>query len=117
MASVVCFDSIKNFKPKARTLNGVKEMNRITNMGSLLGKLVVLIPFFGIFVGRSTYAIPSMINQGWQVSQTDWVSFSDALAAAPEITRTQIHGFAEREWYHASGKDAVFWRCVANATK
>ncbi|MCL1126007.1 hypothetical protein [Shewanella surugensis] len=86
-------------------------------MGSLLGKIIVLIPFFSIFAGRNTYALASMIGQGWQVSQTDWVTFSDALAAAPEITRVKIQTFAEKEWFLSSGNDALFWRCVANATK
>ncbi|WP_299493912.1 hypothetical protein [uncultured Shewanella sp.] len=117
MSSAKCFHSIKNFKPTPRTRNGIKELDRLANMGSYLQKLIVLIPFFGIFVGRDTYSIASFINYGWQVSQTDWVTFDQALAAAPEITRTKINAFAEKEWFVASGNDALFWRCVANATK
>ncbi|WP_299011840.1 hypothetical protein [uncultured Shewanella sp.] len=117
MSSTKCFHEIRNFKPTSRTMDGIKEIDRLTNMGSILGKIAVLIPFFAIFTGRSTYAVGSMGGQAWNLSQTDWVSFDQALASAPKITRDRINNYAESQWYISSGNDALFWRCVANATK
>ena len=117
MSSAICFESIRDFKPSNRTLDGIEEIERLANMGTILGSLIVTIPFFSIFVGKDTYAWASMVNQGWQLSQTDWVAFSGALSGANEITRLKIYTVANQQWFLANGDDAVFWKCVANASK
>lgn len=117
MASQICFDDMENFVPTSRTIDALVDIENKADMGTILGGLAVAVPFFQIFVGRDSYTVVNIVNLGYQVSTQDWVVFAGALSGVSRITRNQINAIATTEAWFSSGDDAVFWRCVYNATR
>jgi hypothetical protein len=107
--------NIGQFDPSSRTIDSVKEMNRISDMASLLEKIITMVPFFQIFAGRSTYAFAGMVSQGEQVRSSDWQTFSDSLKGVGAIKKKELERVAFQAGYYSIGEEAKFWRCVYNA--
>lgn len=107
--------NVGKFDPSSRTIDAIKEMNRITDMANLLDRVLTFVPFFQIFAGRSTYAFASVISMGQQVRTSDWDTFADALKGVEGIKRKELERIAFQASYHSMGEEQKFWECVYNA--
>lgn len=107
--------NIEKFDPSSRTADAIANMNHIIDMASLLDRILMAVPFFQIFAGRSTYTWASFVSTGWQVSQTDWQTFEDALKSVDSIKRARLQHVASEAALYSIGEEGKFWRCVSNA--
>ncbi|MCL1127490.1 hypothetical protein [Shewanella surugensis] len=109
------FCTVKTFKPSQRTLDAIKEMNRITDMSNLLTGILTLVPFFQIFVGRKTYLLAGAASSRYNMATSDWQHFSDVLQGVGKNKRDLLEGVAYQTANSTTGEEAKFWRCVYGA--
>lgn len=110
------FCTVRDFKPSARTLETIKEMNRVTDMATLLGTIMTFIPLFQIFAGRKTYPFASNGNtKKLQIANSDWKTFADALSSVPKVERLKLEQIALGMELLTTGEERKFWGCVSNA--
>lgn len=107
--------NVGQFDPSSRTIDAIKEMNRITDMANLLDRILTAVPFFQIFAGRSTFAFASVISMGEQVRSSDWDAFAGAVRGVGQIERNQLEIVAMKAGDMSMGEEANFLECVYNA--
>lgn len=107
--------NVGKFDPSSRTIDAIAEMNRVTDMANLLDRILMVVPFFQVFAGRSTYNWASFVSMGWQVSQSDWNTFAGAVNGIEPIKRAQLERIAMETADKSMGAEGDFWRCVYNA--
>lgn len=107
--------NINGFEPSSRTIDAIKEMNRITDMASYLERILTFVPIFQIFAGRDTYALANVLSLGRQVSTSDWDTFADALKGVGLIKRGELERIAMQTADLSMGAEREFWTCVYNA--
>lgn len=107
--------NIGTFTPSSRTIDAIKEMNRVTDMASLLDRILTFVPFFQIFAGRSTYAFAGIMSQGYQVKTSDWDTFAGAVSGVNKVKRGRLELIAMRTADFSLGEERKFWECVYNA--
>ncbi|WP_298769687.1 hypothetical protein [uncultured Shewanella sp.] len=110
------FCTVKGFKPSPRTLETIKEMNRISDLATVLGVIMTYIPLFQIFAGRKTYPFASNgSTKKLQVLNSDWKTFADSLEAIPKIRRDRLRNLAGNMELYSTGEERKFWGCVTDA--
>ena len=109
------FCDIKGFEPSNRTKEYIEQMNHITDMSSVLDKILFSIPFFQIFAGRGSYSGVSLASASYQVSTYNWTLYSDAVKAVGDIERKQLENVAFKAYMDTHGEESKFWSCVYNA--
>ena len=110
------FCTVKGFKPSPRTIETIKEMNRISDLASFLGVILTAVPFFQIFAGRKTFPFASNgSTKKWQVLTSDWKTLADALEAVPKVRRQLLYSLTLKVGYVSTGEEKKFWGCVADA--
>lgn len=107
--------TVGKFFPSSRTVDAISDMNHITEMANLLERIVIVVPFFQVFVGRKTYAFTEMISMGRQVQTSDWLMFSGALKGVSLIQRGQLERIAFQASFYSTGEEKNFGDCVYNA--
>jgi hypothetical protein len=103
------------FEPSSRTNDAIAEMNRIIDMANLLERILMVVPFFQMFAGRKSFAGVSTASAGYQVSTSDWNTFSDAIKGVEGIKRKKLEQVAFTASYSSIGEERKFWECVYNA--
>lgn len=108
---------VKVFTPSRDTKAAIKEMNRISNLSTLLERILIFVPFFQIFVGPSHRAAPILpaATSTYQLSIQDWKLFADSVRAIGHIKRRQLEKIAFGVADNTTGDERKFWECVYNA--
>ncbi|MBP3140813.1 hypothetical protein ACTFQF_06155 [Aliivibrio fischeri] len=107
--------SIKGFEPSNRTKEYIEQMDHITDMSSVLEKILFAIPFFQIFAGRDSYKGVALASASYNVSTYDWQLYESAVKAIAPIERERLENVAMRAMLDTSGEERKFWECVYNA--
>ncbi|BCL68827.1 conserved hypothetical protein [Vibrio nigripulchritudo MADA3029] len=105
------FCNVDAFTPSSRTVEAIKEMNKVVEMGSLLEKIVMLVPVFQIFITPKV----SMPKVGKGVTKYDWEQFAQAVSGINNIKRARLEEIAYLTGDLSTGEDKKFWSCVYNA--
>lgn len=109
------FCNIQYFTPSQRTIEALKEMERITRSANLLTHLLTAVPLFQIFSGRNSYPGVSALSGGYNISTYDWQNLAQAFSSVGLIKRRQIETLAMRMANETTSKDKEFWKCIYNA--
>ena len=107
--------NIGTFDPSSRTVDAIKEMNRITDIASLLDNVLAFVPFFQIFAGRQSFYGVSTAAAGYQVSTSDWTTFADAINGVGAMKKNKLRFIATSTEMRSIGEERKFWECVSNA--
>ncbi|WP_075473350.1 hypothetical protein [Moritella viscosa] len=109
------FCTVKGFKPSARTLAYVADMNNVVEMSTLLGQIIKKVPIFQIFAGRNTYAAATFASMGYNVWSYDWSLLQNSFKSIGLIRQGRLRTIALSAAESTSGEERKFWRCTYNA--
>ena len=103
----MAYPNIKNFNFPDCCHKRIKRINQKVKLGNALQSVVAVGTLFNIF-GPS----PSGINTIVAIHQTDFTTFSQAVAAIPDITRTYARRECEQEYINHIGNGNIekFWK-------
>lgn len=109
------FCNIHHFTPSQKTIEMLKEMERITRSANFLSHLLTAVPIFQIFSGRGNYTGLSTLSSSYNITTYDWTNLTQAFSSINVIKRRQLETLAMRAADETSSKDRQFWKCVYNA--
>lgn len=109
------FCRVDGFKPSARTQEYIEQMNHITDMRSILDKIIKAVPFFQIFAGRDSYKGVAIASASYNATTYDWVLYQDAVAAVGALERSRLVQISGMAALNTHGEERKFWECVHNA--
>ena len=99
---------VNDVKFSQSSINAIKDIRRRTQLSNPLTAALPAGVMINIFLGNKP--LQSVHN----ISQTDFESLSKAMAAVPSIQRKLIHDIDVMQALEHSGKEAQFWKGVAN---
>lgn len=97
------------------SIRAIKDIKERQGRANVLATLLPGSVFFEIFGGRGGVGHP--LEYAWNISQYDWITWSQAMAAIPAVLRGTIQRIAsfEAEAHFRSRKEHDFWVAVAYA--
>lgn len=99
---------INDIEFSQESMNAIKDIRRRSQMASVLSRIMPAGIMVNIFLGNGA------LRSTYNISQTDFKSLSNAIAALPVIERKVIHDIAVMQALTHSGKESQFWRGVAD---
>jgi hypothetical protein len=91
----------------------IEEIRRIQSLGKTLAVLMGGSVLVSIFVGRT--GVQGPFESAWNISQTEWGAWSQAMVSIPAVTRNRIRNIAAMEALgSSSGQEREFWTAVAD---
>lgn len=94
-------------------IKAIEEIRRIQGFGKGLTILMGSSVLVSIFVGMHGVEKPGFV--AWNIRQTEWGAWSQAMVSINPIVRAQIKKTASDEAFnHSSGKEYEFWKAVAD---
>ncbi|CCN72772.1 conserved hypothetical protein [Vibrio nigripulchritudo SFn27] len=105
------FCNINGFKPSARTVDAIAEMNEVIKMASWLEKIMMVVPLFEIFANKGM-SVPKAARN---ITKFDWEQFAQATKGISDVRRKQLETIAMKTAHRSTGKEYEFWTCVYNA--
>lgn len=94
-------------------VKAIEEIRRVQDLGKMLTVLMGGSVLISIFVGRTGVEHP--LGSAWNISQTEWSTWSQAMVSVPAITRKRIRDIAAMESLRSlSGPEREFWKAVAD---
>ncbi|EFP95118.1 hypothetical protein [Vibrio caribbeanicus] len=106
---------IQGLKPSPRTMAYIEQMNHITDMSTILDRIMKVIPFFQIFAGRGSYKGLSLASASYNVETYNWNLYHDTVMAIEPVKRERLEQIALSATLNTSGEERKFWECVYNA--
>lgn len=106
---------IQGLKPSPRTMNYIDQMNHITDMSTVLERIMKSLPFFQIFAGRDSYRGVAITSASYNASTYDWMLYHESVMAIDSIKRERLEQIALKASLETSGEERKFWECVYNA--
>lgn len=104
---------IKGLTFSASGIKAIEEIRRVQDLGKALTVLMASSVLMAIFLGKEGLEGP--LGSAWNISQTDWNTWSHAMASVPLITRKRVRDIAAQEYFKLfSGQEREFWKTVAD---
>jgi len=106
---------IQGLKPSPRTMEYIEQMNYITDMSTVLERIIKVLPFFQIFAGRDSYKGVAIASASYNATTYDWNLYHESVMAIAPIKRERLEQIALKASLDTSGEERKFWECVYNA--
>ena len=90
------------------SIDAIDDIRRVTKAWDTLSTLIPSGVMLTIFVGNKP------IVSAYNISQTDFLSLAKAIQSLPAIQRKVIKDIASMQALERTGKEAKFWRGIAN---
>ena len=90
------------------SVDAIEDIRRRSQMTVALSKIMPVGVMVNIFLGNG------VLKSSYNISQTDFESLAKAMASLPVIQRKVIRDIAMMQALSHSGKEAQFWRGVAD---
>jgi len=99
---------INDVKFSQDSIEAIKDIRRRSQLATALSVAMPAGVMINIFLGNKP------LQSAYNISQTDFASLSKAMASIPSIQRKVIRDIATMQALTHSGKEAQFWRGVAD---
>ena len=99
---------INSVKFGQESIGAIKDIRRRKRLAASLSIVMPAGAMLNIFLGNDA------LKSAYNISQTDFEALAKAMASLPVIQRKVIRDIAMEQALYRSGKEAQFWKGVAN---
>jgi len=103
--------SLESVRFTQSSIAAIEEIRRIRKAWSALAKIIPSGVMLTIFAGNKP------LHSAYNVSQTDFETLAKAMDSLPKIQRRVIRDIAVMQALERGGKEAKFWKGIANGCK
>jgi len=101
-------NTLFGLKLDSKSIVAIEDIKRRTNMTAILSKLLPFGVLTNIFLGNG------VLKSSFNISQTDFMSLSESVAALSGIQRRVVEQIAMEQQVLHSGNERLFWEGVQN---